>query len=201
MAEGLQTPDGQAVEVDAESVEREFARAMSAPSADALSPPKKPAAPATDAAKPKRGRPPKSEQARVTAKATATAPAPEIDKQRAEGVKGFGQIGAGICLMMDARTPETNISWRADAVTIANAAEPLAIACVGVAKTNPGFARALDKVTQVGPYGALISVGLGIAGQLARNHGIAAGEMLGAVAPEKLLESLEEPSDGSPVAA
>jgi hypothetical protein len=100
--------------------------------------------------------------------------------------------------MADARTPDSNIAWRADAVTIANAAEPFASALVDVAKQSPGFAAALDKVTAVGPYGALIAVGLGLAGQLARNHGIVAGEMLGAVAPDVLLASLEEPPDGAP---
>jgi hypothetical protein len=81
---------------------------------------------------------------------------------------GFAQIGAGACLMMDSRTPDSNIAWRADALTLANTAEPLAAACVEVAKNNASFAAALDKVTKIGPYSALISVGLGIAGQLAR---------------------------------
>jgi hypothetical protein len=190
--EGLVTPDGKPVDVDAaEQIERDFARAQSTAPTDTPSPPKKPATDGTEPAKPKRGRPPKSEQPRVTA-APPAASAPALDKQRLEGVKGFAQIGAGLCLMLDARTPDADVSWRADAVTLANAAEPLAAACVEVAKQNSGFAAALDKVTKVGPYGALISVGLGLAGQLARNHGIKAGEMLGAVSPEALLASLED---------
>jgi hypothetical protein len=190
MPEGLLTPDGSAVEINAEAVEREFARTMSATPADVPAPPKKPVADDTDAAKPRRGRPPKSEQPRVTA-ATAAA-APGLDKQRLDGVKGFAQVAAGFCLVLDTRTPESHLAWRADAVTIANAADSMAVACVEVAKANPGFAAALDKVTKVGPYGALLAVGLGVAGQLARNHGVKAGEMLGAVAPEKLLAALED---------
>lgn len=202
MAEEILTADGKPVAIDTDATEREFARVMSAPVTDdeKLAPPKRPVAAAGDAEKPprKRGRPAKAEQPRVTSAASKAAQdAPGTDAQRAEGVKGFAQIGAGLCLMADARTPETNIAWRADAVTIANAAEPLAAACVEVARSNAAFAAVLDKVTKVGPYGALISVGLGIGAQLARNHGVVAGEMFGAVAPEKLLASLAE-NDGSP---
>jgi hypothetical protein len=191
MPEGLLTPDGVALEINAEDIEREFARTMAATPTDVPSPPKKPQADSTEPAKPKRGRPPKSEQPRVTT-AAPSASTPQLDKQRLEGVKGFAQIGAGACLVLDSRTPESNISWRADAVTLANSAEPLAKACVEVAKNNASFASALDRVTKVGPYGALLTVGLGVAGQLVRNHGIIAGEFLGAVPPGQLLASLED---------
>lgn len=204
MPEGLVTLDGKAVDVDAaEQIERDFARAQATAPTDVPAPPRKPAETATDAPKPKRGRPPKSEQARVTsaAPAASTAQLAQLDKQRLEGVKGFAQIGAGLCLMLDSRTPDSNLAWRADAVTLANAADPLAAACVEVAKNNASFAAVLDKVTKVGPYGALLSVGLSVAGQLARNHGIQAGEMLGAVAPEKLLASLEDDSDAPAASA
>lgn len=199
MAEGVTTLDGKAVAVDAPDVE--FARAMAAPVADdSLAPPRR-AEPVTEAPKPKRGRPPKSDKPRVSAAPAKPAAAPaESDRQRADGVRGFAQVGAGIALMMDARTPPQNIAWRADAVTLANAAEPLANACAEVARSNAAFAAVLDKVTAAGPYSALVAVGVQVAGQLALNHGVAVGRMFGAVEPAKLVASVAE-SDDVPLAA
>jgi len=109
-------------------------------------------------------------------------------------------MGAATCLVMDSRTPDKVIAWRADAVTLAANADALADACVETAKHSASFAAALDKVTQVGPYAALVSVTLGLGAQLARNHGVKAGEMLGAKPPEEILAALEA-EDEHPQAA
>jgi hypothetical protein len=62
---------------------------------------------------------------------------------------------------------------------------------VETAKHNASFAKVLDKVTQAGPYAALVSVTLGLGAQIARNHGVKMGEALGAKAPEDVLAQLD----------
>ena len=111
-----------------------------------------------------RGRPPKAEQARTTAKAGTVLD----DSQRAQGVKGLAQVGAGIALLFGKATGKD--AFKADAVTIASAAGEIADACVQTAKADPKFAAALDKVCAAGPYAALISVAVGVGSQCARNH-------------------------------
>ena len=116
----LETADGKPVDVtpvDADAVNREFAAAMADDGPDTQAPPKRQPKSATPVAdpKPKRGRPPKAEQARTTAKAGTVLD----DGQRAQGVKGFAQIGAGIALLFGKATGKD--AYKADAVTIASA--------------------------------------------------------------------------------
>ena len=163
----LETVDGKAVAIDPEQVNQEFARAMASNGPEAeQAPPKRAPKPEADpdAPKPKRGRPPKSEQARTTARPSTVLD----DGQRAQGVKGLAQVGAGIALMLGKATGKD--AFKADAVTIASAADEIADACVQTAKADPKFAAALDKVCAAGPYAALISVAVGIGSQIARNH-------------------------------
>lgn len=166
----LETANGRPVEVtppDAEATNREFSRVMANDGPDAeQAPPKRQPKPAADpdAPKPRRGRPPKSEQARTTA-----TPGPALnDGQRAQGVKGLAQLAAGLTLMAAKATG--NAAFQADAVTIASNAEQIADACVQTAKADAKFAAALDKVCSAGPYAALISVAVGVGSQIARNH-------------------------------
>ncbi len=167
----LETVDGQSVAVDPEQVNREFSRAMAAdPGPVEQAPPKRQVedpsklADRPEAGKPRRGRPPKAEQARTTAKASTVLD----DGQRAQGVKGLAQVGAGIALLFGKATGKD--AFKADAVTIASAAGEIADACVQTAKADPRFAAALDKVCAAGPYAALISVAVGVGSQCARNH-------------------------------
>ena len=167
----LETVDGQAVAVDPEQVNRDFSRAMAAdPGPAEQAPPKRQvedpsnSADRREAGKPRRGRPPKAEQARTTAKAGTVLD----DGQRAQGVKGLAQVGAGIALLFGKATGKD--AFKADAVTIASAADEIADACVQTAKADPKFAAALDKVCAAGPYAALISVVVGVGSQCARNH-------------------------------
>jgi hypothetical protein len=189
--EGLQTPDGEPLAIDTAEVETEFAKAMTAPADEAAPPPKRQV---TENTEPKRrGRPPKAERARVTTSKPETAKAsPELDAERKDGVKGLVQIGAGLCMVMDSRVPDNNISWRCDAVTLASNADGIADACAETAKHNASFAAALDKITQAGPYAALVGVMMSVGAQLARNHGVKAAEMLGAEPPEKIIAALED---------
>jgi hypothetical protein len=187
----LETTDGKPVDVapvDPAEVERQFAAAMASEGPDEQAPPKRTPKPAAEAevAKPKRsGRPPKSEQARTTAKAGTVLD----DGQRAQGVKGFAQIGAGIALLFGKATGKD--AFKADAVTIASAADEIADAAVQVAHADPKFAAALDKVCAAGPYAALITVAVSVGSQCARNHkpGL---KIPGTVDPAELLKAQDE---------
>ena len=186
----LETVDGQPVApVDPEQVNKEFARAMAAdPGAVEQAPPKRqpePVESTQQASKPRRGRPPKAEQARTTAKASTVLD----DGQRASGVKGIAQVGAGVVLMLGKATK--NAAFTADAVTIASAAEEIADACVQTAKADPRFAAALDKVCAAGPYAALISVAVSVGSQCARNHKPDL-KIPGTVDPAELLKAQNE---------
>ncbi len=184
----LETVDGQAVAVDAEQVNREFSRAMAAdPGPAEQAPPKRQAAPEPDpeAPKPRRGRPPKAEQARTTTKGSTVL----SDGERANGVKGLAQVGAGIALLFGKATGKD--AFKADAVTIASAAGEIADACVQTAKADPKFAAALDKVCAAGPYAALISVAVGVGSQCARNHKPDL-KIPGTVDPAELLKAQDE---------
>ena len=111
------------------------------------------------------------------------------DGQRASGVKGFAQIGAGIALMFGKATK--NSACKADAVTIASAADEIADAAVQVAHADPKFAAALDKVCAAGPYAALISVAVSVGTQCARNHKPDL-KIPGTVDPAELLKAQSE---------
>lgn len=173
MAE-LVTPDGDPVAAEAEEVNRDFARAMATDSPEPAAPPRRP----PDGPQPparRRGRPPKDQRAR-TGGGAATGPLSDAD--RAQGVKGVVQVGAGLCLLASRATAKPgkdgkradNPAFKADAITLASAADELAGACVQTARADPKFAALIDKVAGVGPYGALITCAFGISAQLARNH-------------------------------
>lgn len=190
MAE-LTDPGGRPVDVDAAEVEQEFARAMSATvngDTPASAPPKR--APAADKPAPKRrGRPPKAEQARTVAAPAATGLS---DDARAAGVKGIIQLGAGGALIASRATGQD--AFKADAITLASSADAWADACVDAAKQDPKFARLLDRVVAVGPYGALVSVAMSTGLQVARNHKPSTA-LPGTVDPAKLIEQAEAASE------
>lgn len=192
MAPTLETTDGTPVDVtpvDPESVNAAFQAAMLDDGPDEQALPKRqrrtPAADADgDAPKPRRGRPAKEDRSRTTAKA----PVVLDDAARREGVKGFAQIGAALALGVAKATG--NAAWLADAVTIESAAGDIADACAKTAAADPRFAAALDRVCNVGPYAALITVGFQVGSQLARNHRPQL-TLPGTVHPDELLKQLE----------
>lgn len=191
----LETLEGKPVQVtppDPAEINARFQQTMNDDGPDPAALPKRAArGPATDTAKPRAARQPKAEKSRTTASSAA----PLTDRQRADGVKGLAQLGAGVPLLLakvaekNAKDPKAKAradAYKADAVTIANAADDLAGACVEVARADPGFAAALDKVCGIGPYGALISVAFGIGAQCFRNHRPSAS-IPGTVHPGELL--------------
>lgn len=186
MAE-LLAADGETVLADSSALldkaaaDRDFSEAMvTQPSGD-LPLRQEPAE--DEAPKRKRGRPPKSDQARVM-----TGPAPGgkrlTRESRVEGVKGLAQVAAVIPLMLGRSTG--NLAYTADAIVIADNADVLAEACAGVAEQDARFGAVLDKVCSAGPYGALITAAMGVVSQLVRNHrpGLS---IPGTVHPDELL--------------
>lgn len=183
----LETADGKPVDVtapDPAEINRDFSRSMSdpAPGEQEKPPPKRRPRPAdeTDAPKPRRTRTPREQQARTAA--------PLDTGQRAAGVKGLVQLGAGLALLMARATGKD--AFKADAVTIASSADEIAGACVQTAAADARFAAALDKVCSAGPYAALISVAVGVGAQVARNHKPAL-VIPGTVDPAELLAKME----------
>jgi hypothetical protein len=187
--EGLSTPDGKPVELTpVAEAEREFNRAMASDVNN-------------DAAPPRRAKPadadPESRPARSrnrpgkNARAAKPAPKPQSDADRKSGIQGLVQLGAMACLMIDQRTPDTNIAFKADAITLANASDAISDAVVETAKHNAQFAAMVDKITSAGPYAALIGVTFQVGMQLAANHGVKAAQMMGAGSPEAVVASVE----------
>lgn len=217
MAEGLATPEGVPVAAPTtEDTERAFARALATPPSDAPGttpadgppgPPKKdPEAPYGRRADgtPKKGpggRPtaPKHDKPRV-------GPAAVLDPEAAagrragwvKGLSGWGQIGAAGAFMLHQRTGQ--VAFKADAITIVQFTDPLSDALASVAEQDERAARLLDKICAMGPYSALVTVGLGLAAQLAANHGVKAAEMLGAVPPATLIEAFDQADEAEPEA-
>lgn len=182
MPEGVITTDGKPVDLAA--ADRDFSASMAAPSADE---PMAPAPPKLDPDAPyglkadgtPRQRPAGPGRGRKTTRNTDSKPPAPAAKQtsetpqaasqrRTEGIQGLAQIGAGLCLAVGkARKSE---AFKADAMVLAQNAEPLAQACASIAADNVAFAAAIDKITAVGPYGALIAVAVPMVTQLVRNH-------------------------------
>ena len=199
----LTTEAGQAIDAtrpaDTEQI-RTIARieadAATRDGADALPKKEAPTPAAADKPKPRRGRPPKSDQAR----AVTTALVPVSDAQRGDGVRGLVQLGAGVCLIASRATGSD--AFKADAFTLASRADDIAGACVETARGHPGFAAALDRVCAAGPYAALITVAIGVGSQNARNHRPSLA-LPGTVDPAKILaaEIEQEQADGAEAAA
>jgi hypothetical protein len=175
--------------LDGQTVETELPELAAGGDADQAPPPRPagpPPPPATAPTAPRRrGRPPRAEQARVTPAASQAL----SDEARAAGVKGLTQIGAGLTLLLGKATG--NDAYKADAVAIASVADDTAAACVQIAKTDPKFAAALDKVCSVGPYGALITIAAGLGAQIARDHK-PDRSIPGTVHPDVLLQAQNE---------
>jgi len=209
MPEGLKTPTGEKVDLD-----QEFAQAMAAPESDeplAPAPPKKdPDAPYGFRADGKPRVRPVGKTSHDKPRIAKTAQAPSVSpqavaKQRTEGVKGVIQMVSVAPLMMAQRAkPDSpqQIAWMADTLTLTSNADAIAQAVTDTASVSPAFASVVDKLTNVGPYGALITVGLTVGAQLMANHGIGIGKALGGKDPNEIVamaqaEQEKAPDEGS----
>lgn len=144
------------------------------------------------------GRPPRADRPRADRARVTAPPAPSLDDDaRAAGVRGLVQIPAGVLLLAGKVTKKD--VYIADGVAVASVADDTAAACVQIAKTDPKFAAALDKICAVGPYGALITVAFSLGTQIARNHN-PARKLPGTIHPDELLKAqrdMEEKADAA----
>lgn len=182
----LKTPDGKSVDLDAVKAEANsaFDAAMNTDHPEPAAPPKVERVPKADTRPRTRTKPAKDDKPRTGPKTAALS-----SEQRAQGVKGLAQVGAAIALMFGKATK--NDAFQADAVTIASSADEMADACVQVAMADAAFAARLDRICNVGPYGALIAVGVGIVSQITRNHKPSLS-IPGTVDPAELLKARDE---------
>lgn len=204
--ETLTTADGKPVDLPSlEEQERQFHASMAVPEPDE---PQAPAPPRVDSEAPfgrkadgtPRQNPPGPGRGKkgVTQKPssqskTKTETADAATQRRVDGVKGIMQLGAGVCMMVSTRGGD---AFKADAVVLAQNAEPMAQACAQVAAENAQFAAILDKVTEAGPYAALLTVTVPMAMQIARNHGV---NLPSTQDPAELIAALESPNEASSV--
>lgn len=195
MPEGLVTPAGQKLGTAPASPDTSaFEEAIAAAAVDKVlpehTPPKreKPVPAPDEAARIKReAAKPKREARPRTAPSTAKKPAADLRAQRVDGVKGLVQIGAVVCLAMDQRTPPADISFQADALVLVGNAEAIATAVADTCDKSERFAAIVDRVTEAGPYAALVAVAFSVGAQIARNHGVSFAASLGTVAPEQIV--------------
>lgn len=193
MDEGLATADGAQLSLappDPADTQREFAQAMAASNpGDADAPPKRASrARSDDAGQPRTRKP------RTTTKPADTRTAPVQLLSGSEivtGVKGLCQVAAALPALASKRVkdPKLELALKADAITIASAADDIAQACADTAAADPKFAALMAKICQAGPYAALMTVAFGVGTQLARNHGVAS--MPGTIDPGDLVKMSE----------
>lgn len=92
---------------------------------------------------------------------TKTEPVKPKVEERKEGLMGMAQIGHAICLMT---------KQYADAGAVEHFADPLCTEVAKLADSNEKIARGIDAFTAVGPYTALLTVGIQFTLQIAANH-------------------------------
>lgn len=197
----LLTEDG--APVDVEALNQEFHAAMARPPVGdgeptAKAPPRK-LPPDPDAPKPKRGRPSAESKPRTRAASATTADTRTPQKaaeDRAAGVAGIMQIAGGACLV--AGQQGNSEALMCDAAVLGDFAQPYGEACASVAAANPAFARTLDKLISVGPFGALLTLTVQMGMQFASNHGVIDQGMAGTRTRKQIIADLEKQSDASP---
>ena len=189
----LETIDGKPV--DADAINAQFSQAMNSEPANEQAPPKRQPTPAPEgapaaAAKPRRGRPPKGDQARTTAAPPAEATA-EVTAKRATNVSETFQIVGGALGMLGKST--NSAALKADGYLCAHMAPSLGAAAAEVAKYEPAFARWMDNPAggKVAAYTALFACVASIGTQVAVNHGMLKPGLMGSVAPEEIIEAYE----------
>lgn len=98
-----------------------------------------------------------------------------------DSVGGFLQI-AGFGLGM--------AKMHADAAAVAVHGENIANAAADLALEDERVAAILDKLSEIGPYGALLTAVAPLAVQIAVNHGAIPAGVMGTVEPKELVDAL-----------
>lgn len=153
----------------------------------------------TPRAKPGRpaGTPDRSPRTRTRRRVTVAGPKPKAAARPKKpttpdyrpGINGILQVLAAPLMVAGLKSPPL----AADAAALVHHAEPLADALQETAEQVPAFAAVLERVLQVGPYGALLAAVMPLGMQVAVNHGLLSAEVgnaLGAQDPNDLLASL-----------
>jgi hypothetical protein len=115
--------------------------------------------------------------------AAAVQPATQsLNEARRQGLMGLAQLGQGVALLF---------GQYADAAAIGQFFPPVAAELANVADGNDTFAKPIDILIEVGPYGGLIAAVLPFGLQIAANHGWVKAETLAGqgVVPPQVLES------------
>ena len=107
-----------------------------------------------------------------------------INERRAQGVRGWAQLAAGILYMVP--------PLRADAAAVVLHTPAIATEAANVADEDERAAALLDRIASVGPYGALITAVAGLAVQLAVNHGLLKPGVMGSHDPDALMSAMME---------
>lgn len=102
---------------------------------------------------------------------------------------GLAQLPAGILAMVGMRKPV----FAADAAAITIHAPPIAGALDDLAHEDPAAAAVLDRVLQVGPYGALLAACAPLVLQVLANHEAIPPGALGTRTPQDLINSFVPP--------
>jgi len=194
----VETKDGRPVEVgpiDADAVNAQFDRVMLDDGPDEQAPPRRQPKADDAAEKPRRGRRPKSEQARTVDKAAQAPPAPptpEVTAKRASSAEESFRM-AGTCLLVAGKVTRMP-SFTADGFVVNANAAPLSVALADVAAVEPQIAKWLDKApsAKVTAWMGLASVASGVALQAAANHRLIKPGAMGTISPAEIIRLNEE---------
>lgn len=137
-----------------------------------------------EAPKRPRGRPRTDAAQKATPKPTPKVSAGLSRNARVQGIQGMVQLGAAGCVILGKVSPAHEVAFQADAITLASSADQIAEAIADTCAADERFARVVDRVSTVGPYGALIQVMFSVGMQIARNH----GAPVPGHAPEELIQ-------------
>ena len=121
-------------------------------------------------------------QARRTAPTVKDTRTPK--ERRTDGVLGLCQLAAGLLFQIPTLRP--------DAAAIAYYAGPLANEAAELADTDERAAALLDKIADIGPMGAIVTVITSLGMQIAANHGIIKAGSFGTMTPDALIDTVVE---------
>ena len=135
----------------------------------------------------------KATRARTASAPSTASSSADVRAARVEGAKALHAIAAGAAALAGKLTGQS--AFLADSLVISAAADDGAQVLADTADADPRFAAVLDRLTAVGPYGALITYGLSLGSQLLRNHkpGLT---VPGTVHPSLILATVAPPADG-----
>jgi hypothetical protein len=135
--------------------------------------------------------PPRRTTKSTAAKKTAASPDDVQKKQerikyRQDGVIGLSQIGVFITGIF---------GWKADSGTLAMYGPQIGYEAATLAETNEPLGAQLDRAAELGPYAALLAIGVQFGAQIAVNHGWLKADKFGAgstiLPPEQIIAEVD----------